>query len=148
MKKISNEDWEKIFGLKNEESERKEFEEFIKSMENFPLIPEKSADFSSLPNKIKIPKKANLSVDDTLDLHGLTVKQASDKLERFFVSAKSEKMKILLIITGKGKHSKGNPSLKPFVEKWFKNDGKFFIRNYGIAPKIHGGEGAFIVFLK
>ncbi len=149
MKKITDEDWEKIFGIKKDDKEKKESQEFINHIENLSVDNTKETPYSDVsPRKIKIPKKSKLNIEDEIDLHGLIKLEAENRLKNFFVNAKSEHLKVVLVISGKGKHSEGGPSLKPFVEKWFKNEGKSFIKSYGIAPKAHGGEGAFIVFLK
>ena len=150
MKKISDEDWEKIFGLKKEEREEEEYKEFIKHIEELSIVDVKkeSVEKETLPNKIKIPKKSTLNIDDEIDLHGLTREEAGERLKHFLIKAKKERLRIILIITGKGKHSEKGPSLKPFVEKWLKTEGKVIVKSFGVAPKFHGGEGAFVVFLK
>ncbi len=149
MKKISDEDWEKIFGLKKEDREQEEFQEFLKHMEELRDVEVKEKTGSeNTPKKISIPKKTRLNLDDEIDLHGLTREEAKRKLEEFFLISKQEKLKIVLVITGKGKHSEKGASLKPFVEKWIKTEGSIYVKSYGIAPKLHGGEGAIVVFLK
>ncbi len=149
MKKISDDDWEKIFGFKKEEREQEEYQEFVKHVQELTVehLAEQE-DNNVVPQKIKIPKKSLLKLDDELDLHGLTREESAIHLKEFFVNAKREGVKIVLIITGKGKHSEKGASLKPFVEKWLKTKGSKFVKNFGTAPKAHGGEGAFVVFLK
>ena len=149
MKKISDDDWERIFRLKKEDKEKEEYEEFVKRIEELHIdcIPEKT-DYKQSPRKIKIPKKSILKIDDELDLHGLTREESAMRLKEFLANAKSEGLKIVLIITGKGKHSEKGALLKPFVEKWLKSEGKEFVKSFGTAPKVHGGEGAFVVFLR
>ncbi len=149
MKKISDEDWERVFGLKKEDREKEEYEEFVKHIEGLHIenIPEE-ADYKQSPQKIKIPKKSMLKIDDEIDLHGLTREESAMRLKEFLKNAKSERLRVVLIITGKGKHSEKGASLKPFVEKWLKNEGNEFVKSFGTAPKIHGGKGAFVVFLR
>ncbi|BBB32102.1 hypothetical protein TTHT_0514 [Thermotomaculum hydrothermale] len=149
MKKISDEEWEKIFGLNKKEREEKEYQEFIKHIENLSIEHvEKQEVVDLIPQKIKIPKKSTLNIDDEIDLHGLKKDEAALRLLDFLNEAKSQKLRIVLVITGKGKHSERGPSLKPFVEKWLKTKGKAFVKSFGSAPKAHGGDGAFILFLK
>ncbi len=149
MKKITDDDWEKVFGLKKEEREQEEYQEFVRhirelTIDGFPKDKNKNIS----PKKIKIPKKSILNIDDQLDLHGLTREESAIHLKEFFINAKGERLKIVLIITGKGKHSEKGAALKPFVEKWLKTEGNKFVKSFGTAPKAHGGEGAFVVFLR
>ena len=148
MKKISDDDWEKVFGLKKEDKEKKEYEEFVKHIAELHIEPLSEERNYQPVRKIKIPKKSILKIDDEIDLHGLTRDKAIIYLKEFLFNAKSERLKIVLIITGKGKHSERSASLKPFVEKWLKTEGNKFVKSFGTAPKAHGGEGAFVVFLK
>ena len=149
MKKISDDDWEKVFGLKKKDREQEEYQEFVKHIQELTVghLPKKQ-DNNSSPYKIKIPKKSILNIDEQLDLHGLTREESAVQLKGFLINAKSEGLKIVLIITGKGKHSEKGASLKPFVEKWLKTEGNKFVKSFGTAPKAHGGEGAFVVFLR
>ncbi len=148
-KKLPHDDWEKLFGIKKEEREDKEFELFLKEVENIKVAKKVSEGESRvIPEKIKLPKKKVLKIDDEIDLHGLTKVETEDALVGFFENAVREKYSVVLVIPGKGKHSEKGGMLKVFVEKWFKKEGARFISKYSVAPKAHGGEGAFVVYLK
>ncbi|MGP1438181.1 MAG: Smr/MutS family protein [Treponema sp.] len=84
--------------------------------------------------------------DDTIDLHGLSAKEALDKLKIFFENAIKHKYKKLSIIHGKGKHSKTSSVLYGVVKKFLeenKNAGKM-----GFEKNNKGGTGSTWVMLK
>lgn len=63
-----------------------------------------------------------------VDLHGMT-KDESDIALRAFVTSKRKELKkmkrknpkailVFIVVTGKGRHSKNGPTIKPFVDKF------------------------------
>lgn len=66
---------------------------------------------------------ANLP-DDTIDLHGLFVKEAIQKVEAAVSRARKEKRTGLTVIVGAGNHSvDGVQRIRPAVEKWCRDRG-------------------------
>ncbi|KAI5074844.1 hypothetical protein GOP47_0010805 [Adiantum capillus-veneris] len=64
-----------------------------------------------------------------LDLHGLFVKEAIEKVEQRIALCKEMGRKDLVVIVGKGNHSRdGNAILKPIVEK--------FIQKYSLSVTV------------
>lgn len=62
--------------------------------------------------------------EDTIDLHGLFVKEAIQKVEEAVSKAKKEKKKSLTVIVGAGNHSvDGIQRIRPAVEKWCRDRG-------------------------
>ena len=112
-----------------------------------------------LPNKdFKYQKKKNLKVR-SIDLHGYTLDEANKTIEDFINKAFSENINKLIIITGKGLHSKNEKD--PYVSKDFgilKYSVPDFIKNNHNLSKIidfiqdakieDGGSGAFYIHLK
>lgn len=87
-----------------------------------------------------------LPVDGTLDLHGLTASEAENRLENFFARARKAGWRKVLIIHGKGIHSKEEPVLKKVVMD-------FIARSpaagaHGIPGAAEGGSGAVWVAIK
>ncbi len=82
----------------------------------------------------------------SLDLHGLTAAEARSELSAFLSKAKSDGLKKVLIIHGKGYHSAGKPVLKDEVVRFLErcNDAGTF----GTAPRDLGGSGATWVLIK
>jgi len=93
-------------------------------------------------------KKGKASHEMVLDLHGMNLEEAMTELARFVGRAFSHKRKSVMVITGKGLHSKGGRSvLKPHVERWILQQGRHYLKAYSEAPRAYGGRGAFILYL-
>ena len=85
----------------------------------------------------------------TLDLHGKSVNEALRQLEFFINRAILLKLSSVLVIVGKGIHSKdGQPAIKDAVLGWMNNKGAKLVFSFKEAPQKHGGNGALIVKLK
>lgn len=87
-------------------------------------------------------------IDASLDLHGLTLDEAYNKVKLFFTNAMNNGCRCILIITGKGLHSK-DTTIKSSIEKWLSEP--YFSNNiikYTDAAAAHGGSGALYVLLK
>ncbi|OQX29595.1 MAG: hypothetical protein B0D92_02865 [Spirochaeta sp. LUC14_002_19_P3] len=83
---------------------------------------------------------------DTLDLHGLSRREAEMALERFIQSMRRRGLKKGLIIHGKGLHSMGDSKLAPMVRGWLERSKE--VGQSGRAPGKHGGSGATWFILK
>lgn len=93
-------------------------------------------------------KNGNFKIDYKLDLHGMTLNEAYERLKVLFETAESKGFKCLLIVTGKGLHSK-DKTIKSSITEWFSEP--YFsnkIIKYIDAHKKHGGTGALYVLLK
>lgn len=86
-----------------------------------------------------------------VDLHGCTLAQGYEKLKLALSQSRHKKSKVLKVITGKGRPNPEpeSPTLKAIFPKWMQEP-YFKLRVYKVraAPKKHGGEGAFLVYLK
>lgn len=92
--------------------------------------------------------RGEYKIDYKLDLHGLTLDEAYNKIRWLFEKAYLEKYRCLLIVTGKGLHSK-DKTIKSSLEDWFREP--FFanrIIKYVDAHLSHGGGGAVYVLLR
>ena len=58
-----------------------------------------------LPDKDFIHQKKKIFKIRSLDLHGFTLDEANDKVQRFIINSHSENINKLIIVTGKGLHS-------------------------------------------
>ena len=63
-------------------------------------------------------KRGGFEIDASLDLHGLTLARAHQRLVRFIEQAESRQFRTLLIITGKGRAGEG--VLRREVPVWLK----------------------------
>lgn len=66
-------------------------------------------------NKIFEENNKNLSID-TIDLHGLYVREAIQKLSEHISNATNVQM--MTVIVGQGRHSEGGPKIKPAVMQY------------------------------
>ena len=118
-----------------------------------------------LSNDQKLPDKDNFQTETkvnktrSLDLHGKTLDEANRVIENFIRKSYQEKVHKLIIVTGKGLHSKNE--MDPYVSKdlgilkysipdFLKNNSELtkMISNISDATIKDGGTGAFYIFLK
>ncbi len=83
---------------------------------------------------------------DTLDLHGLRVRQAQPVFIRFLKQAQQRQLRCVLIIHGKGRESAENqPVLKQKTNQWLRQFP--FVLAFCSAAYFDGGSGATYVLL-
>jgi DNA-nicking Smr family endonuclease len=136
------------------EAEEQEF--FLQAVRNLHLdvtfrdeIPEEDNPARPLPvNRMRQLRRGAIRIDYQLDLHGLTRDEALESLEAFIVSARKHERKAVLVITGKGNNSPGEPVLQGAVTSWLRDRGKGLVAEFAPAPREMGGSGAIVVFLK
>ena len=128
------------------DKDKKDWHKFINSTEK-------------LPNKdFKHQKKENLKVR-SIDLHGYTLDEANKTIEDFIIKAFSENINKLIIVTGKGLHSKNEKDpyvskdlgiLKYSVPEFVSNNESLMrmINEITDAKIEDGGTGAFYIYLK
>jgi len=104
----------------------------------------------------KAMRKGKLLPEARLDLHGMTLAEAHPELVRFILNAHSAGMRLVLVITGKGKdRDRGGPiptrfgALRHQVPHWLALPplGPVVLQ-IAEAHLRHGGSGAFYVYLK
>jgi len=124
-----------------------------KDWENFLSNDEK------LPNKdFKHHNKISLKIR-SIDLHGYTLEHANKTIEDFINKSYAEKVNKLIVVTGKGLHSKNEND--PFISKDLSilkySVPEFIKNNESLMNIIHeiqdasiedGGGGALYIFLK
>lgn len=99
-------------------------------------------------NRMRQLRRGTIRIDYELDLHGLTRDEALDALARFIGGAFNRGQQAVLIITGRGNNSPGEPVLQRAVTGWLRGDGRQFVTEFALAPGNLGGDGAVVVFLK
>ena len=128
------------------DKDKKDWENFVSSDEN---LPDKDSDLKTRKTKKTI----------TFDLHGYSLDDANKKMNDLIYEAYKNEVHKLIIVTGKGLHSKNekNPyvskslgilkhSVPEFIKK--NNDLMKMINNIEDANIEDGGEGAFYIYLK
>ena len=110
-------------------------------------------------NKDKSGVNKNFSLVRTVDLHGYSLDEANSFIEKFILKSYEQKVKKIIVITGKGLRSKNYED--PFRSKdlsILKNSVPNFVKNNKVLSKLisgiesaeiqDGGEGAFYIYLK
>ena len=128
------------------DKDKKDWENFISSDEQ-------------LPNKdFKLSKEKSFQVK-SIDLHGYTLEEANKIIEDLIYQSYRNKIKKLVVITGKGLHSQNDKD--PYVSKELSilkySVPEFIKNNKGLMNIINeikdasiedGGSGAFYILLK
>jgi DNA-nicking Smr family endonuclease len=101
-------------------------------------------------DKKQLPKLISHHMS-VVDLHGYTLPLGYERLKSAFTHALQRKARILKVITGKGRPNPEpeSPTLRAIFPKWMQEP---FFHSHSIkirkAPPEHGGEGAFLIYLK
>ena len=112
-----------------------------------------------LPNKDNSQAEIKVKKTRSLDLHGETLDEANRIIENFIKKSYQDRVHKLIIVTGKGLHSKNEKDpyvskdlgiLKYSIPDFLKNNSELMkmISNISDASIVDGGTGAFYIFLK
>jgi len=99
-------------------------------------------------NRMRMLRRGTIRLDYELDLHGLTRDEALEALTAFVSGAYKRGQQAVLVITGRGNNSPGEPVLQSAVADWLRNAGRGMVAEFAVAPRQHGGNGAVVVFLR
>ena len=91
-------------------------------------------------------RQGQLVIEDRLDLHGYTQKQAITALDEFLDHAFGSEFRMLIIIHGRGSRSDSEAVLKPLVRHWLAAQSS--VLAWCPAQPKHGGDGACYVYLR
>lgn len=100
------------------------------------------------PRRMRQVRRGELVPEAQLDLHGLGRDAARERVRHFLDNATYHGRKTVLIVTGRGKGSGGEPVLRAEIERYLKYEAAAWVAEWGRAPARYGGEGALVVFLK
>lgn len=100
--------------------------------------------------------KGKLDPEARIDLHGLTLAEAHPELIRFILNAQTSGLRLVLVITGKGK---AGPDHGPIPQRMgaLRHQVPIWLRQLPLGPAIlqvteahlkHGGSGACYVYLR
>lgn len=92
-------------------------------------------------------KQGKWPIEASLDLHGATLDQARERLDRFIATCLAHRIKCVCIVHGKGYGSRdGQPVLKDTVRRWLSQ--LACVRAYIECHEHNGGSGAVQVLLR
>ncbi|MEO1681321.1 MAG: Smr/MutS family protein [Pseudomonadota bacterium] len=126
------------------------------------LLPTIQAQLAQQPLKMDARtfgklKRGKLRPERKLDLHGMTLAQAHPVLNRFIQSAFADGLRLVVVITGKGRSGRdeGGPIptprgvLRHQVPGWLNAPGmRALVLQVTDAHARHGGAGAYYVYLR
>lgn len=102
-------------------------------------------------------KKGRLTPQARIDLHGMTLAVAQPALTGFVLRARAEGLRLVLVITGKGKGSAGDPGPLPTRPGALRHHVPHWLHMPPLAGLVaqvvpahdrHGGGGAYYVWLR
>ena len=108
-------------------------------------------------NKLSLLKRGKIKPEKILDLHGLTSVEAKTKAIEFTKINFNLGLRLLLIITGKGKIKINDLNREELKTGVLRKSLKSWLYDSDLRPNIlgiisshisHGGEGAFYIYLK
>lgn len=102
------------------------------------------------PHVVQRLHHGDFAIQGQLDLHGYTVEEAKNLLDRFLNRAYSGGLRCVRLIHGRGKNSPDNrPVLKEYVQMWL-SQGRLsrLVLAFVTAPVRDGGAGAAYVLLR
>ena len=154
----------KIAEVKNDQFQLNRFEigekATQKSVQN-DLKPSISTALHSAPvqmdyKSFKKMKRGKSTPEATFDLHGMTVAQAHSALIHFLMTSYTRNMRLVLVITGKGKFQKDTGPiprqvgiLRHQVPQWLRMPPlRDKVLQVTEAHGKHGGSGAYYVYLR
>ena len=128
------------------DKDKKDWEAFLASNEK-------------LKDKDQTEFRKNSPDTKTLDLHGFTLEEANNKVKEFINSSYLNNVKKLIIVTGKGSHSKNyeNPYVSKDLSILKYSVPEYIKKNKNLMKKIielkeadikDGGSGSFYIYLK
>lgn len=102
------------------------------------------------PKIMKRLKRGEFSIQDYIDLHGLTKREAETAVNDFIIQSYQEGLRCVLIVHGRGLGSVDHqPAIKGELPVWFKRGVlKRIVLAFVTARPCDGGAGALYVLLK
>lgn len=92
-------------------------------------------------------KQGKVSIDDHLDLHGLTINEARETLLEFINYAQKQQIRCIRLVHGKGYRSDAQkPALKNKLNSWLRQHPD--ILAFSSAQPKDGGTGALYIIIK
>ena len=143
------EQWEKQGKRDKKGSPRRDLEKWLDANPIPPGAVEGRDEDEIHPSRKKAARRAELrkmDPEDSVDLHGMTAEDALRTLKGFLESSRKRGLRKVLVIHGRGIHSR-EPAVLPgkvrdFIER------SVLTGEYGYADKRHGGSGATWVILR
>ena len=92
--------------------------------------------------------RGDFSVQDYIDLHGMTLGEAEEAFRLFFQESLKKRLFCIKVIHGRGLRSPKGPVLKEALKKWLHGKFRKWILAFSSAKDCDGGLGATYIILK
>jgi DNA-nicking Smr family endonuclease len=92
--------------------------------------------------------QGDFSVQDYIDLHGMTLREAEEAFRLFFQQALKRRLFCIKVIHGRGLRSPNGPVLKEALKTWLQGKLRKRILAYSSAKDCDGGLGATYIILQ
>ncbi len=102
------------------------------------------------PRLVRKLRAGQIALQGHVDLHGLTREEARSALERFLLASRQAGKRCVLVVHGRGRHSKDQiPVLKTSVQLWLTR-GRIarWVMAFSTARPHAGGAGAVYVLIR
>jgi DNA-nicking Smr family endonuclease len=102
------------------------------------------------PGVVRKLRRGDFAIQGHVDLHGLVKDEAKAELEAYLVAARQAGKRCVLVVTGRGLHSKDQvPVLKEALKRWMAT-GRFsrHVLAFATSRPHDGGAGAVYVLLR
>lgn len=101
------------------------------------------------PATVNRVRRAEYPIEGRIDLHGMTLTHAHERLSGFIEASYQQKKRCVLVITGKGNASAGKGVLREDVPRWLQHSSlSRYVSVISSAQPKHGGQGAYYVLLR
>ncbi|MFP4562534.1 MAG: Smr/MutS family protein [Spirochaetia bacterium] len=143
------EEWEKGRGTNKKLKVHQELEDWLDTNSIPPEVMDGRDEEAPHPSRLKAARRAELrrmEPEDSIDLHGMTAEEAVRTLAGFLETSRKRGLRKVLVIHGRGLHSRESPVLPGRVRDFLKRSA--VTGEYGYADKRHGGSGATWVVLR
>tara|TARA_B100000686_G_C16622073_1_gene879797 strand:- start:204 stop:830 length:627 start_codon:yes stop_codon:yes gene_type:complete len=149
---------EKYLTKKHIKNDKSQFKDSNKIPRFETSFKESQSNFSGIDKRTYSRlRKGKISIEDTLDMHGMSQKKAFESIKQFINASIEKNFRCVLVITGKGENKnsffeqnkKNIGILKESLPKWLSE--KEISRNiitHSVASIKHGGSGARYILLR
>lgn len=109
-------------------------------LDKYPPPAEPDGERESAVQTIRPVRPERRPIDDTIDLHGLTVEEATQRLDSFIKASVSAGYGKVLIVHGKGSTPESIAPLRRLVQRYLEQNPH--VGSTGFADVKDGGRGA------
>ncbi|MFZ5905781.1 MAG: Smr/MutS family protein [Nitrospirota bacterium] len=90
----------------------------------------------------------NFAVQDAIDLHGMTLREAEEAMHAFIREALQKRLFCVKVVHGRGLRSPHEPVLKEAVKSWLQGVFRKWVLAFSTAKDTDGGLGATYILLR